>query len=324
VADLVARHGFKFENSTRLDDVFDHRRPYEWNLERVRLWRYLARTSLNRMLFGLESGVETILRRFNKAISAADVIRAVRIVTACGVAVRLTYITFDPLMTLDELHSTFEFLGRTDLLLRRADELTDEELLTASDAPARVEELSLRRPLYSEVPYMLTSLESLVGSRYLDDVEAAGLAGGINVQLGRRDARYKDWRIGVLSRAAQAWVDRQFALDYTMKGLEKTSPDSVAEMIRDARRLLKAEAHRLLGEMIAMAKCIPAGAGGSIAARLEEEVYDAMERRSAALGERLEPSIETLMEHLPPQDVALVRQVAERWCSATEWGVING
>jgi hypothetical protein len=327
VADIIADHGFTFENSTRLDDVYDHRRSDVWNVERVAFWRYLARTSLNRMLFGLESGVDTVLHRFNKAITSSDVVRAIRIVTACGARVRLTYITFDPLMTLDELRRSFAFLGREDLLMERADDLTDEELLLATDDDAKVAELSLRMPVYREVPYMLVSMESLIGSRYLADVEAAGLAGDINLQLGRRDARYQDWRVGVLSRAAQEWIDRHFALDYTLKGLEKVHVRTVAALIREIRREMKLQAYELLGDMLTLAEATARDSARGINADrmfLRELVEKVLDRRAAGLAERLAAQMPDLLHALPTTESVLLRQVAEQCYAAEQWKVING
>lgn len=321
VAEIVSRHGFKFENSTRLDDVYDHRRPQDWNRERVSFWRYLARTSLNRMLFGVESGVESILRRFNKGITSADVVRGIRIVTACGAAVRLTYITFDPLMTLDELRRTYEFLGRKDLLLRRADELTDEELLDATGDDEYVKTLSLGRPLYDEVPYMLVSMECLIGSRYLAEVEDAGLAGAVNLQLGRRDASYQDWRIGVLSHASQIWIDRHFALDYALKGLEKTAHHELASGIRGVRKVLKGQAYELLGDMLLLAErtTLDSHPGG-----LTDRARHLLEERVALLRERLVPQLTTLFGQLSASDAELLREIATQWSSAERWELING
>lgn len=321
VAEIVRRHGFKFENSTRLDDVYDHRRPWEWNRDRVSFWRFLARTSLNRMLFGVESGVETILRRFNKGINSADVVRAVRIATACGVAVRLTYITFDPLMSMDELRATYEFLGRRDLLLRRADGLTDEELLHATGDDEFANAWSLNCPMYEEVPYMLVSMECLIGSRYLSEVEDAGLAGEVNLQLGRRDASYRDGRVGVLSRASQVWIDRHFALDYALKGLEKTGQDRLAQRIRDVRRVLKRQAYELLGEMLSIVAQMPVDGNQAI---IEERVRDVMKERAMQLRECLQPQLQILFEQLPREDAELLRQIAQRWSATERWELING
>ena len=70
------------------------------------------------MLFGVESGVDSILERFNKETTGDQNALAIRTLSALGVPTRFTYITFDHLMTLEELKATYAFQGRTDLLLR--------------------------------------------------------------------------------------------------------------------------------------------------------------------------------------------------------------
>jgi hypothetical protein len=49
----------------------------------------------------------------------------------------------------------------------------------------------------------------------------SSFGGAVRPSMGRVDARFADWRIGVASHWAQLWVDRNFALDYTLKSLEK-------------------------------------------------------------------------------------------------------
>ena len=81
------------------------------------------------MLFGVESGVDSILERFNKETTGYQNALAIRTLSALGVPTRFTYITFDQLMTLEELKATYAFQGRTDLLLRPMPHLSAEEIV---------------------------------------------------------------------------------------------------------------------------------------------------------------------------------------------------
>ena len=69
---------------------------------------------------------------------------------------------------------------------------------------------------------MLVSMECLIGAAYTRAAEAAGLTGDVRPVHGprRRPVRRLAHR-RLLARRAQLWIDRNFALDYTLKSLEK-------------------------------------------------------------------------------------------------------
>jgi hypothetical protein len=77
------------------------------------------------------------------------------------------------------------------------------------------------KQFYTGISYMLVSMECLIGAAYTKQVHAVGLTGTPRPSMGRLDAEFADWRIGRFSHHAQLWVDHHFALDYTLKSLEK-------------------------------------------------------------------------------------------------------
>ncbi len=113
VADTLAGGGFAWETSCRVDQVVRPDRDRAWHVERGHLWRGLVERGLRRCLFGVESGVTSILERFNKETTGAQNALAIRTLTALGVPPRFTYITFDHLMTETELRATYAFQGRS-------------------------------------------------------------------------------------------------------------------------------------------------------------------------------------------------------------------
>ncbi len=104
VARVVQEAGFRWESSCRVDQVVRLDQGPAWHAGRVRMWRELVRRGLRRMLFGVESGVDSILERFNKETTGYQNALAIRTLSALGVPTRFTYITFDHLMTLEELN----------------------------------------------------------------------------------------------------------------------------------------------------------------------------------------------------------------------------
>jgi len=209
-------------------------------------------------LFGVESGVTSILTRFNKETTGEQNALAVRTLSALGVPTRFTYITFDQLMSADELHATCAFQARTDLLLRSLPHLSVVEIVDGVRDETFVAEHATGQPFYTGISYPLVSMECLIGAAYTRQVQAAGLAGPALPAMGRLDAEFADWRIGRFAHYGQLWVDRHFALDYTLKSLEKILDGQSRYSVRAARVVFKDAAFGLL---TAMADLLPYYAG---------------------------------------------------------------
>ncbi len=124
-------HQFRWETSSRVDQIYRPDKDTAWHVGRLKFWTQLRRQGLDRCLFGIESGVDSVLRRFNKKTTARQNIIAIRLLSACGIPIRCTYITFDPLMNHLELTESYSFQGRKDLLLAPQPTLGFEELFEA-------------------------------------------------------------------------------------------------------------------------------------------------------------------------------------------------
>ncbi len=313
--------GMTWETSCRVDQVVHQTEDRDWHVERAAMWRELRRRGLKRCLFGIESGVTSILERFNKETTGPQNALAIRTLSALGVPTRFTYITFDHLMTYEELRATAEFQGRHDLVLGNLDHLPIEDIVDGVADPDFVAEHSLDLPFYRSISYMLVSMECLTGAAYTKQVQAAGLTGRTRPSMGRVDARFADWRIGTLSHHAQLWVDRNFALDYTMKSIEKVATGDAYEAIRDLRRVLKQSGFAVLEGMIR------AGEGY----RLDEEdprlataVVDLMDvERTQVLVPAMQEAMDTSLSQLSAQNRRTLGQQHARWASAEGWELIN-
>lgn len=250
ICNILNKYGFKFESSARVDQVYRRSRDKDWHVERIKLWKYLVNNGMDRMLFGVESGVESVLERFNKKTKKFQNEYAIRILSALEVPVRLTYITFDPLMSMDELIESYCFQGRTDLLMKPMHNLSEVDLYDSIHSENFVSNHSQNRPLYREISYMLVSMECLLNSKYLEKVENLGLAREYNYSMGKRNAVYLDPRIGLMSYNAQLWIDRNFSLDYTVKSIEKIAPRNLQPLVRKLRETIKDFAYNLLGKFL--------------------------------------------------------------------------
>ncbi len=320
VARTISDAGFGWESSCRIDQVVRPDRDRDWHVQRASMWRTLLGAGLRRMLFGVESGVTSILERFVKDTTAEQNALAIRTLSTLGVPTRFTYITFDHLMTADELAASHAFQARTDLLLRPLPELSVEQIVDGVCDPDFVAKHAIGRPFYSEISYMLVSMECLIGAPYTRAVAARGLAGQADPLMGRVEARFADWRIGVCSRRAQMWVDRNFALDYTLKSLEKILDGVPRRRVRNARVVLKDGSFRVLTGMLDLI-----GAYGPDAPDpgLDAAVLALLETSVGDLAGTLSLAIEQVLPTLPATSWRLLDREFTRWCDVEGWQLIN-
>ncbi len=319
VAGTLHEHRFAWETSCRIDQIVRRDTDRDWHLDRARLWRTLCRKGLRRCLFGVESGVTSILTRFNKETTAEQNALAIRTLSALGVPTRYTYITFDHLMNLDELRATRDFQARTDLLLHPLPELPLEQIIDGVHDDAFAAEHATGQPFYQAISYMLVSMECLIGAAYTRQAHAVGLTGATRPSMGRVDASFLDPRIGVLSHHAQLWVDRTFALDYTLKSLEKILDGPPQTAVRDTRTVIKDAAFGLLDDMLtALDSQTDTGID-----RVTGIVLDLMDRQFDQLRATMTGIVEQLGPVLPQTDQALLDREFTRWNSRTGWQLIN-
>lgn len=314
--------GFAWESSCRIDQTVRTDRDEDWHVERALMWRTLVDRGLRRMLFGVESGVDSILTRFNKETTAEQNALAIRTLSALDVPTRFTYITFDPLMSFDELKATYAFQGRTDLLLRPRHGTDVSEVVRGVRDEAWVAAQATGRQLHTGISYMLVSMECLVGAAYTRQAAAAGLTGQVEPLMGRVACRYRDWRIGVASSWAQRWVDRNFALDYTFKSLEKVLDGTSRHAVRQARVVLKDAAYQVLGDMIGVIEQYDLGQPGQEAA-LSVRIQAALEERAALLRQQMAATVAEVGRRLSREHTATLAREHGRWATATAWDLIN-
>ena len=163
---------------------------------------------------------------------------------------------------------------------------------------------------------MLVSMECLIGAAYTRKVQAAGLAGAIRPSMGRVDARFADWRIGVASHWAQLWVDRNFALDYTLKSLEKVLDGPPRHAVRQARMVLKDAAYTVLGEMIAAIETEPRASRRRREPAVATRIGAALDVQLGLLHARMEDTVREVAVSLPAGHVGTLYREYERWQSA--------
>jgi hypothetical protein len=323
VANTVHAAGFRWETSCRVDQVVRLDRDRAWHVERGQMWRELVARGLRRCLFGVESGVTSILQRFNKETTGEQNAIAIRTLCALGVPTRFTYITFDHLMSEAELRASYAFQARTDLLLEPVPHLSVQAIVDGVRDQDFVAAHTTGRPFYSTISYMLVSMECLIGAAYTRLVQAAGLAGAPQPSMGRIDADFADWRIGRCSRQAQLWIDRNIALDYTLKSLEKLLDGRSRHVVREARVVIKDAAFSVLGQMLHILDEFSIDRRHANAESLDDRLTSMMNTEISELQDRMDVAVAQVAPALPPAEAALLRHEHRRWVATSGWQLIN-
>lgn len=256
-ADILAacrRLGISYEIYTRLQQLFDRRRSRAWNLERARLLATEAR-SMRRLFVGVESGSPSQLRRYGKGQTVAQTADALRVGSLLSLPMEFGFITFDPLLTPDELAENIEFLAREDVMVPPC---------TSPDVDARVETVARFLdgvdlttsgvPLYQHVAYMATELEVLAHSRYADHLRRRHpelLDGAFDPSFARHGVRYRDARIGEIAGWSRVWTEGMFVPVYEARMAARASDDPT--VAQEANRLVARYRHATFGLLLGLA-----------------------------------------------------------------------
>jgi hypothetical protein len=335
----------RFETNTRIDQIYNSGEDRTWHGKRFATLDLCRKAGLERLLVGVESGSNSVLKRFNKNISALDSVMALRLLSGIGIGFRITFITFDPLMNFSELIENINFLSRQDAYLKPLDcpALGWENLYDAVHDDTFVRANSVSVPLYENVSYMLVSLEVLKDSKYATFVcngESGILASEtehFDPAMARHRVQYVDPILGAIALGCQKWVDRHFALDYYLKGLYKTAPAAHRETVFAPRR----EYRRLSFELLRFLAAVFAPEGNSVnvndvevqkfrdrtvglsSVRIDqvvEEILDLFNSRMSELVRRIETSC---VSGAVPDPAGGLPQVIAQWRQRRSWTLVN-
>lgn len=254
-------YNIHFESNARVDQIYSHTKDKKWHIERMKMFSLCRKAGLDRLLIGAESGSDSVLERLNKKIKSQDSVMAIRTLSALGIGLRITFITFDPLMNFSELKENVAFLGRRDAYLRPVDlsHISYSDLYDGLHDDSFVRAHSSDIPLYENVAYMLVLLEVLTNSDYVGLLTDAETACGKelvsrskkpDINMARYRTSYLDPTIGDIAVSCQKWIDRHFALDYCLKGRYKSARADERDTIFEFRANYRRISYSLLQSLV--------------------------------------------------------------------------
>lgn len=211
-----------FDISCRLDQVVDKSRSFSWSRQQVALLEQAKLVGLKRIFLGLESGSAAQLKRYNKGLDLEQAMCSLRVLSGMGFTLRLGFITFDPLMTKEDLAQNLSTISRRDVLLS-ARPMGDFELMAVLQQ--EVLPATDTRFLFEAISYPASPLELLRGCDYayyvLSNYEELIDDSNATDYFGRLRCNYLDQDIQRLCDLCQQWVNFHFPLTYIVKGLAK-------------------------------------------------------------------------------------------------------
>lgn len=246
----------RFDISARVDSIYKPTATDQQNIEHLKMWLMLKEIGLHRLFLGVESGCDNQLNRYNKGTTSEQNATAIKLVTALGINVRFGYITFDPLMLdFDDIIIGHQFVERTDVLYKTVDTSMISLDKLYNSIIYHIEEKGISpsdMPLYYKISYPLTSLEVLASTEYssmmmkYEKKYNLRLLIDMDLNMARYKCRYVNGSIGMISDACQKWIDYNFPVLYTLKGLYKTSTGISKKEIYSLMEFSKSIDHYLL------------------------------------------------------------------------------
>jgi hypothetical protein len=120
-------------------------------------------------------------------------------------------------------------------------------------------------------------------------------------------------------------VDRNFAVDYTLKSLEKLLDGHVREAVRSTRVIVKDAAYRVLGGMLDSIAGFPSTTDDGVAAALDDRIRQMVDTEFAHLREELTDLSGRLRVLLPGEHAALLQREFDHWLwrAGAGWTLIN-
>ena len=100
----------EYRVNARVKSIYSSTDTEELRTQKVQTLISLKKSGLSKIFLGFESGSAGQLKRYNKGYTLDEFIRAIDILRNIGIQYELGYISLDPLMSLDELEESLNFI----------------------------------------------------------------------------------------------------------------------------------------------------------------------------------------------------------------------
>ncbi len=112
IANCIIENNFKIEYrvNTRVKSIYSNTDSEQMRDKKFQSLVSLKKAGLSKIFLGFESGSPTQLKRYNKGYSLDEFIQAINILEEIGIQYELGFISLDPLMSLEELDESLNFI----------------------------------------------------------------------------------------------------------------------------------------------------------------------------------------------------------------------
>lgn len=223
---------FQLEIYARTEQLFSEKLPVLHVESRIISFQR-AQPQLKRVFIGIESGSESQLTRYAKGQTVQDVILALRVGSLIRLPLEFGFITFDPLMTVDELIENLLFLARTDVMLKPFE--FQQDPCTVIQCAFSPQNENHSYPLFFYVAYMATELEVLHDSQYFKKIknEYTSLIQSFDLSFFRLNVKYKSSLIEKILGICRVWTEGTFSQIYDHR-LKSRTTIRISENLHDS------------------------------------------------------------------------------------------
>lgn len=102
----------EYRINTRVKSIFSKNDTENLRKKKTEMLLSLKEAGLSKIFLGFESGSPTQLKRYNKGYSLDEFIQAITILQNLGIQYELGFISLDPLMSLEELEESLNFIKK--------------------------------------------------------------------------------------------------------------------------------------------------------------------------------------------------------------------
>lgn len=114
IANCIIENNIKIEYrvNARVKSIYSNTDSEQMRNKKFQTLISLKKAGLSKIFLGFESGSPTQLKRYNKGYSLDEFIQSINILNDIGIQYELGFISLDPLMSLEELEESLDFIKR--------------------------------------------------------------------------------------------------------------------------------------------------------------------------------------------------------------------
>lgn len=116
LANIIIKNNYQFDFriSVKIRDIYSNSNP-AINVKSHKALKLLKKAGVSTIYFGIESGCDSQLLRYNKGVTSNENFKAIEKLIKLGFKVKCGFIMFDPFLSINELVANLHFISNTTI-----------------------------------------------------------------------------------------------------------------------------------------------------------------------------------------------------------------